>query len=193
MAVSTASYDGYVTYLRKVVGIKDVDLPDDSPYIAMAYEYASTIVNMYLQIVDTPGVPVIPVPMVPPQTDYVYDPNEPHDLGGPFPSYYAYAVYNLATHFQVSYTPNYGGDPTAIPPVPPSTYFSDLRIQLNLAGFVPGMIESSYDQNTGQSFVVPDFAKSLTMSDLNNLQTPWGRQYMGLAQAYGPTIWGLTP
>jgi hypothetical protein len=192
MAVSAPSYDAYVTYLRQIVGIGTGDLPDNSPFIEMAYEYAITIVNMYLNVVDTPGVPVVLQPMTPPQSDYVYDPNEPHNQGGPFPSYYAYAVYSLATHFQVSYTPDYPGDPTAVPPVPPSKYFSSLRTSMGLANFVPGMIESSYDQNTGQSFVVPDFVKSMTMADLGNLQTPWGRQYMGLAQAYGPTIWGLT-
>ena len=100
-----------------------------------------------------------------------------------FPSYYAWAVYNLAGHFLVTYAQD----------IPPSTYFADLRAQLNLNSFTPGLIQSSQDVSTSQSFVVPNFAKDLTLGNLQMMQDPWGRAYMALAQAYGPTIWGLTP
>lgn len=190
MVVAAPTQDGYLQYLRSIVQIPSGALPDNSPYIEMAYDYALTVVNQQLQVVDTPGVPVLP--LVPPLP-------VPYPSGGPFPTYYAYAVYNLAAHFQVSYTPDFPGqpaDPNTVPPtpaIPPSTYFSELRTSMNLNSFVPGVIESTHDVTTGETFVVPDFVKNMTLGNLQNLQTPWGRQYMALAQAYGPTIWGLTP
>ena len=39
--------------------------------------------------------------------------------------------------------------------------------------------------------LVPDAFKALTISDLQNLKTPWGLTYLGFAQACG-TLWGLT-
>jgi hypothetical protein len=71
-------------------------------------------------------------------------------------------------------------------------YWSDLRAKYGLDSFVLGVIQSSADQGTSQSLLVPDWVKNLTMFDLALLKTPWGRRYLGLAQAYGPTIWGLT-
>ncbi len=105
-----------------------------------------------------------------------------------FPSYYAWAVYNLAAHLLIMWAPD---NPALAPPN--NTFFADLRDKYGLNSFTPGVIQASHDQGTGQAFIVPDFVKNMTMADLAYLKTPWGRAYMGLAQAYGPTIWGLTP
>ena len=98
------------------------------------------------------------------------------------PSIYALAVYNLAGDRLVNYAQD----------IPPLTYFQDLRKELNLTGFVGGIITSSNDESTGESLVVPKFAENLTMSDLQRLKTPWGRQYLEFIQDYGPSIWGFS-
>jgi hypothetical protein len=37
----------------------------------------------------------------------------------------------------------------------------------------------------------PDFVKTLTLANLQQLKTPWGRQYLAYAQSAGP-LWGLS-
>jgi hypothetical protein len=32
----------------------------------------------------------------------------------------------------------------------------------------------------------------LTLAQLQNLKTPYGREYLALAQSYGPNVWGLS-
>ena len=96
-------------------------------------------------------------------------------------SLYAIAVYNLGADRVVNFAQD----------VPPSTYFADLRKALNLTQFVVGTISESHDEATGQGMTVPDFVAGLTIADLQTIRTPWGRQYMGLAQATG-TLWGIS-
>lgn len=71
------------------------------------------------------------------------------------------------------------------------TYFATLRRQFNLTGFVPGVISASNDESTGQSILNPEFMKGLTLGNLQNLKTPFGRQYLAFAQDYGQ-IWGVS-
>ena len=75
---------------------------------------------------------------------------------------------------------------------PGDCFFSDLRKKMNIDGFVSGVISSSGDEGTNQSMVVQEAAKQFTLKDLQNLKTPWGRTYLGLAQSFGPTTWGLS-
>jgi hypothetical protein len=156
---------GFIQFVRQIMGIPATILPDTSTYLAEAFWASMTIVNQFLEIVGTAEPPV-----------------------QQFPTYYGYAVYNLAGDFLVRYTL----DDTTLTP-PNDTYFQTLRKQMNLNAFVPGIIQSSSDQGTSQSFAIPDFIKSMTLGDLQLMQTPWGRNYLNLAQAYGPSIWGLTP
>lgn len=103
------------------------------------------------------------------------------------PSYYAMVVYNLATHILVVYAMD---DPNAEDPY--KKYWTILREKMGLNSFTPGVIQSSSDNGTSVSFMVPEWMNNMTMADLQYLKTPWGRNYMGLAQAYGPTIWGIS-
>lgn len=98
------------------------------------------------------------------------------------PSLYALAVYNLAGDRLINYAPDQAGQ----------TYFADLRKTLNISGFVGGVISSTADQGTSESLVVPDAMKGLTFADLQTLKTPYGRTYLGIAQSYGPSVWGLS-
>ena len=97
------------------------------------------------------------------------------------PSVYAVAVYNLGGDFLVNFAQD-----TA-----PSMYFTTLRTQLGLNSFTAGVINSSSDEGTSQSMSTPKAFDELTISDLQRLKTPWGRTYLGIAQAYG-SLWGLT-
>lgn len=94
------------------------------------------------------------------------------------PSIYALMVYNLAGDNLVNYAQDQPGQ----------SFFADLRKSLNLAGFVGGVIQSSADKSTSEAMVVPDAAKQFTMANLQQLKTPWGRQYMAFAQSYGYVV-----
>jgi hypothetical protein len=148
--------------------VLDPGAASPDPVIEEVYNLAIAIVNSALELVDGGDL----------------------TLAGPTatPSYYTWAVYNLAGHFLVLFAQD---DPTLTPP--DNTYWQTLRTSMNLNSFVAGVIQSSSDVSTSQSLAVPDFVKNLTVADLGYLQTPWGRAYMAFAQAYGPTIWGLTP
>lgn len=71
-------------------------------------------------------------------------------------------------------------------------FFANVRQKLKLNSFVPGVVGSTSDLSTSVGLDNPDFFKHLTLADLQLLKTPYGRQYLSLAQKYGPTIWGLT-
>jgi len=158
-------------FIRGVMGVSPSVLPDDSPVIGMSYNVALMFVNPSLRCV---GGPVPPL-------------GTPDSL-----SPYALAVYNLAGDRLV----NFAQDAPEAPPVkgsrPPMAYWAWTRKQFNLNGFVSGAITSASDESTSASYDVPDWAKKLTVSQLANLQTPWGRQYLGIAQSYGPGILGLS-
>jgi len=94
---------------------------------------------------------------------------------------YDQCVYNLAFDRLVNIAIDQTGQ----------TIFADLRKANGLNTFVGGVIQSSSDVSTSESMVVPDFVKTLTLSDLQRLKTPWGRAYLELAQSTGP-LWGLT-
>jgi hypothetical protein len=72
-----------------------------------------------------------------------------------------------------------------------STVFADLRKSLSLESFQPGVIASSGDEGTSQSFEVAEPLRKLTLPDLQNMKTRWGREYLGYAQQAAP-IWGLS-
>ena len=96
-------------------------------------------------------------------------------------SIYARAVYNLAADTLINWAPDQSGQ----------TYFADLRKQFGCNSFVAGVIQSSGDEGTNESLVVPEAFKELTIANLGNLKTPYGRNYLGIAQSTG-TIWGLS-
>jgi len=94
---------------------------------------------------------------------------------------YQWAVYNLAGDILINYAPNQA----------PDTFFSDQRASLNLTNFQPGVVTAAADQGTSSTLIDPEVMKGLTISQLANLGTQWGRNYLGVAQSVG-TNWGLT-
>lgn len=106
----------------------------------------------------------------------------PSQPGLPAISIYALAVYNLAGDNVINFAQDQEG----------RTYFADARAKLSVGAFAPGVTASSADQSTSQSTLNPEFMKNLTLANLQNLKTQWGRQYLMFAQAYGPSIWGIS-
>lgn len=99
------------------------------------------------------------------------------------PPIYMLAVYNLGGDNLINFAPD----------IPPSTYWEDLRGKdgYNVYAFQPGVVTSAGDQGTSTSLLNPEFMKELTLANLQNLKTPYGRQYLAFAQSYGP-LWGLS-
>jgi hypothetical protein len=95
---------------------------------------------------------------------------------------YCLACYNLAADRLINFAVD----------LPQRSYFADLRKQLGVTVFAAGLVSSSSDAGTSQSLEVIEAAKKMTLTDLQLAKTPYGRTYMGIAQSYGPTVWGLT-
>ena len=95
---------------------------------------------------------------------------------------YCLAVYNLGADRLINFALD----------LPQRSYFADLRKSLGVTVFAAGLVSSSSDAGTSQSLQVIEAAQKMTLTDLQLAKTPYGRAYMGIAQSYGPTIWGLT-
>jgi hypothetical protein len=102
------------------------------------------------------------------------------------PVIYTQAVYNLGGDILV----NTAQDISTLDP-PNNTYWSDLRQSFGLGNFMVGIINAANDIDTSAASLVPLGLQNLTLADLQNLKTPWGRQYLMLAQSVG-SMWGLT-
>lgn len=163
------------TFVRKVMGISTTILPDGEPVTKMALAVAMAIVNPALGCIGVPDVDAAGVSL---------------NSGG-F-TIYALAIYNLAGDNLI----NYAQDQSDAAPVkgsdPPMPFFEWIRKQWNVNGFVSGVISGSSDESTSQTLVVQEAAKNFTLANLQQLKTPYGRQYLALAQSYGPSTWGIT-
>jgi hypothetical protein len=101
-------------------------------------------------------------------------------------SIYALATYNLAGSLLLNFAQDAAGRQTD-----PSS-FTQLRTNLGIANWTPGVVASSADTGTSEVLLNPEFMKTLTLQNLQQLKDPYGRQYLAFAQTYGPTIWGLS-
>ena len=99
---------------------------------------------------------------------------------------YTQAVYNLGADIIV----NIAQDDPNLPP-PDNTYWTTLRQSLGVNNFIPGFINAANDEDTSAALLVPLGLQNLTLADLQNLKTPWGRAYLQIAQSVG-SMWGLT-
>jgi len=151
---------GFLAFIRGVMGIDPLYLPDDAPVIGYAFQVAMGIVNPALCGVCFPRFP-----------------------GGPLATNaFTLAVYNLAGDNVITFAQDQAG----------RDYFDKTREKLGINKFSPGVVASTSDQATATSLLNPDFMRNLTMANLQNMRTPWGRQYLSYAQAYGPNVWGLS-
>lgn len=96
---------------------------------------------------------------------------------------YSLAVYNFGADRLINFALDQ----------PNRSFFTDLRNRLGITSFAAGLVSSSGDNaGSSQSLEVIEAAKRLTVTQLQMMKTPYGRNYIGFAQQYGPTVWGLT-
>ena len=143
----------------------------------------------------TTGIPDTVIPESSVWFGYAYDTaiNTVNPQIGAVPGpFYSQAVYYFGCDWMINWAP----DP--VPPVLFPTgnrkqlgYMAFLRAKWNLTGFTPGVVQSTADESTSESLVVPEQLKMLTIDQLGNLKTPYGRAYLGIAQKAG-VLWGLS-
>jgi hypothetical protein len=97
------------------------------------------------------------------------------------PDAYTICVYNLALDNLITFV----GDQ------PGQNYFVNLRQQYGLVKFQPGVVQSTSDDSTSTSLMVPDVFKDMSLSDLQYLKTPYGRLVMSYLMKLGPA-WGMS-
>lgn len=88
---------------------------------------------------------------------------------------YITAVYNLSTDTLLTYAQDQSGQ----------TFFTQVQQKYQLHALVPGVISFAGDEGTQSTMVVPDAFKHMTIANLQNLKTPYGRTYLGIAQDFG--------
>ena len=107
----------------------------------------------------------------------------PSPSGGPGrTNVYNLAVYNLAGSNVIQFAQDQPG----------RNFFEKTRERLGIDKFSPGVVSSQADQSTSSALLNPEFMKTLTLQNLQNLRDPWGRQAMAFMQSYGPTVWGIS-
>jgi hypothetical protein len=104
---------------------------------------------------------------------------------------YTRAVYNLAADYLICWEQDSLSAPIVDIGPPPLRYWAALRKQYGCLNFVPGVVSSTSDQGTSTSLEVPEEFKNFTIANLQNLKTPYGRAYLGIAQSWG-ALWGLS-
>lgn len=97
------------------------------------------------------------------------------------PLVYNTAVYNLAADLLINYAPDTAATPT---------FFSGLREKFKIGNFSAGVVANAGDESTSAGIQVIEGMKNLSIDQLSNLKTPYGRTYLGIAMKYG-TAWGL--
>lgn len=109
-------------------------------------------------------------------------------------SLYAMAVYNLAANTLINFAQDPPGAPLVTPPngpLPGLPYWASLRKSYGVLNFVAGVVSSTSDEGTSSSYEIPEQFKNYTIANLQNLKTPYGRQYLSIAGSWG-SLWGLS-
>jgi hypothetical protein len=68
---------------------------------------------------------------------------------------------------------------------PISNFWSSLRLRYKYDSFITGFVQSTSDQGTSTSLLVPRIFDKLNISSLRKTGTPWGLQYLEYAESYG--------
>lgn len=140
------------------------------------------------------GVPANAIPAGSPYPQWAYDvaiATVNHQLMRVPGPQYMLAVYNLAADQLINWCP----DVTPTVPYPDASsqvgFFAWAREKFDVTAFAAGVVQSAADESTSETLATPDALKNLTLGQLQNLKTPWGRQYLAFAQTVG-TMWGLS-
>lgn len=132
------------------------------------------------------GVPVIDLPLSSEFLVWAFNHANDRTMTGPIglmPSgAYVIAVYNLGMHQLLKIAIDESGQ----------TFFTNSRKQFNLLSFTGGVVQTASDQSTSTTVAVPDLLKNLSLSDLDLLKTPWGRDYAAYSMNYGKYVVGVS-
>jgi hypothetical protein len=162
-AIPGPTLTGFQWFVYNVMQVPLPNLPNTDPVIGYSLGVALAIVNPLIRLLSG-GYSGPPIPGVPPISLYVE------------------AVYNLGGDNLVNFAQDQPG----------FCYFETLRKGFNTNGFVTGVVQASNDEGTGNTLAVMDAYKQFTLANLQNLKTPWGRRYLGIAQSAGPTTGGIS-
>jgi hypothetical protein len=75
---------------------------------------------------------------------------------------------------------------------PDQTFFKCARDNMKFNDPEIGIVQSSSDNGSSNSFAIGSGMQNMTLSDLNFYRSPWGREYLSYIQDLGPSIWGLS-
>lgn len=95
------------------------------------------------------------------------------------PTIYTATVYNLGGSNVLQYQQDQTGQ----------TFFTTARASYGINSFVAGVISSSGDEATSDTFAVGHGLQNLDLISLQAIKNPYGRQAMAYLQAMG-TVWG---
>lgn len=155
------SLNGFYTFIQTVMQPPNTFDPAVSLQVRYAFEFALQWVNP--ELVQVPSIPMAT-------------------------SLYAMAVYNLAADTLIAWQPDSSDAPIFAEGLP---YWAYLRKKYNVLAFVPGIIQSTSDEGTSSSYLLPESYSGYTIANIQNTKTPYGRAYLGIAQSQG-TLWGLS-
>lgn len=155
---------GFQAFITNVMRVPPSALDPTAPVVTYAYDFALQWVTEQLCLV--PGI----------QGSW---------------NMYAIAIYNLAADTLVNWVQDDPAAPLIPGTDPPVRYWQWLRDQFQVYDFVAGVVQSTSDQGTSASYMIPETFNGYTIGNLQNLKTPWGRQYLAIASSLG-TLWGLS-
>lgn len=176
------TFDGFVAWVRTFMGAPASVLPDDSPFLPVAYNLAISV--CLSSIVSGGGLDLVPAA----NAVQMYADGTPAPQG---PSVYAIAVYNLAGDWLVRIAQDQTDPAPVPPPANAPTFWADLRKTLGVGSFAYGLIQSTSDQGTSSSLAIPQQVQDMTLANMMQAQTPWGRAYLAIVGQWG-TIWGIS-
>ena len=160
--MNPATRGGFIEFITNVMGVPSSAMfnPSTDPVVGYAFNFALQFINQQLQTIPNPG------------TGW---------------SLSTIATYNLAADTLI----NWEQDPSNAPVYKDGLqYWAWLRKTYGVLNFVPGVIQSTSDEGTSSSYAVAEQFNNYTIANLQNLKTPYGRQYLAIAGSWG-SLWGI--
>jgi hypothetical protein len=201
---------GYFAWIRAVMGISSVYLPDDSPYVAASFAFAQEIVSEYMAEVSKTIY-----------TDAIYNlaghlliETAQDQSGASFSGYISgnnltitmlnsgvvasqqvliatgilpatVIIGGSALDWEINPLQNYGSVSSPFSIISQYNYFANLRELWKINNFVSGVVQSTSDESTSASLAATEIMQRLNFSDLQYLKTPFGRAYLGYVARVG--------
>jgi hypothetical protein len=161
---SQPTIGGFLSFITNIMAVPAgvIDPANPPNTVTWAFDFALQFVNRHLTVV--PSIP------------------------GAW-TMYEIAVYNIAADTLINWAQDVG--PPYVVYEDGLPYWQYLRKSMNVLAFVAGVVQSTSDEGTSASYLVPDAFKNYTIANLGQLKTPFGRAYLGIAQSWG-TQWGLS-